>query len=104
MSDEKNLKIKRWTKVDSWAFISFAMGMFLEAYIFGMSSIATTWVKIPLSLKSLLLSWAPLWLIIGIAFAGPLSDKIGRKHVFYITMAMYGVHFSSRPEKQYCQE
>ncbi len=91
MSDEKNLKIKRWTKVDSWAFISFAMGMFLEAYIFGMSSIATTWVKIPLSLKSLLLSWAPLWLIIGIAFAGPLSDKIGRKHVFYITMAMYGV-------------
>ena len=63
------------------------MGMFIESYIFGMSSIATTWVKIPDSYKALLLSWSPLWLIIGIGIAGPVSDRIGRKQVFYITMS-----------------
>ena len=77
--------------IDTLAFISFALGIFLGAYIFGMASIATTWVKIPVYLRSLLLSWAPLWEIIGIAIAGPLSDKIGRKHVFYITMSMFGI-------------
>ncbi|NOL59223.1 MFS transporter, partial [Ferroplasma acidiphilum] len=46
-------KLKNWTRIDSWSFISFALGMFLEAYIFGMASIATTWVTIPLFLKSL---------------------------------------------------
>lgn len=84
-------KLKNWTRIDSWSFISFALGMFLEAYIFGMASIATTWVTIPLFLKSLLLSWSPIWLIVGIAFAGPLADKFGRKNVFYATMAIYAV-------------
>ncbi len=83
--------INNWSKIDSFAFISFALGIFLGAYIFGMASIATTWVTIPIFLRSLLLSWAPLWEIVGIGIAGPLSDKIGRKHVFYITMAMYGI-------------
>ena len=73
------------------AFISFSMGMFLESYIFGMASVATTWVKIPADFTAILLSWSPLWLIIGIAVAGPVSGRIGRKDVFYITMAMYGV-------------
>lgn len=83
--------IKTWRKVDSLAFLSFSLGIFLGAYIFGMASIATTWVKIPTYLRSLLLAWAPLWEIIGIGLSGPLSDKIGRKHVFYITMALYGI-------------
>ncbi len=91
MIKNKKFKIENWTRVDSWAFISFAMAIFLGAYIFGMASIATTWIKMPTFLKAVLLSWAPLWEIIGIAIAGPLSDKIGRKHVFYITMAMYGI-------------
>jgi len=87
----KGIHQSEWSRVDTWAFISFAMGMFIESYIFGMSSIATTWVKIPNSYKALLLSWSPLWLIIGIAIAGPLSDRIGRKQVFYITMSMYAI-------------
>lgn len=87
----RKFKIENWTGVDSWAFISFSLAIFLGAYIFGMASIATTWVKIPPILRSILLSWAPLWEIIGIAIAGPLSDIIGRKHVFYITMALYGI-------------
>ncbi len=90
-SQHKSLPHRNWSRIDTWAFISFAMGMFIESYIFGMSSIATTWVKIPDSYKALLLSWSPLWLIIGIGIAGPVSDRIGRKQVFYITMSLYAI-------------
>jgi len=82
---------ERWIATDSWNFTSFVLGMVLEAYIFGMASIATTWVTMPTALRSLLLSWAPIWLIIGIAVAGPLSDRIGRRTTFYLTMALYGI-------------
>jgi len=82
---------EHWLPTDSWNFTSFVLGMVLEAYIFGMAAIATGWVAVPTTLRSLLLSWAPLWLIIGIAVAGPLSDRVGRKTTFYITMALYGI-------------
>ncbi len=82
---------ERWISTDTWCFVTFALGFLLEAYIFGMAAIATGWVKMPTSLRSLLLSWAPLWLIIGIAVAGPLADRVGRKTTFYLTMALYGV-------------
>ncbi len=82
---------EHWIPTDSWNFTSFVLGMILEAYIFGMAAIATGWVTMPTTLRSLLLSWAPLWLIVGIAVAGPLSDRVGRKTTFYITMALYGV-------------
>ncbi len=82
---------ERWTRTDTWAFWSFGLGMLLESYIFGMASIATNWAPMPKSLQSLLLAWAPIWLIIGIMVAGPLSDRIGRKNTFYSTMALYGI-------------
>ncbi len=82
---------ERWGPTDSWNFTSFVLGMLLEAYIFGMAAIATGWVPMPTSLRSLLLAWAPIWLIIGIAVAGPLSDRIGRKTTFYLTMTLYGI-------------
>lgn len=85
------LREERWTSTDTWSFWAFGLGMLLEAYIFGMATIATNWVHMPPHLRSLLLSWAPLWLIIGIAVAGPLSDKVGRKNTFYVTMALYGI-------------
>ncbi|MDE8347600.1 MAG: MFS transporter [Acidocella sp.] len=78
-----------WCRTDSWNFLSFAIGMLAEAYAFGVASVATGWVSMPRSLLSLLLAWAPIWLIIGIAIAGPLSDRLGRKRMFYITMALY---------------
>jgi len=80
-----------WGKVHTYAFIAFSAGFFLEAYIFGMAPIATGWVTIPKFLTSTLLAWAPLWLIIGIMVTGPLSDKLGRKTMFYVTMTMYGI-------------
>ncbi|MCL4493967.1 MAG: MFS transporter [Firmicutes bacterium] len=91
MSETAPLREERWTPTDSWSFWAFGLGMLLEAYIFGMATIATGWVPMPVHLRSLLLSWAPLWLIIGIAVAGPLADRVGRKNTFYLTMALYGV-------------
>ncbi|MHB8293244.1 MAG: MFS transporter [Acidimicrobiales bacterium] len=82
---------EHWTATDTWTFVSFALGLTLEAYIFGMAPVATGWVKEPVALRSLMLSWAPLWLIIGIAIAGPVGDWLGRKTTFYITMSLYGV-------------
>jgi MFS family permease len=81
----------RWTATDTWAFWSFALGMLLENYTFSLAAIATNWVTVPKSLDSLLLAWAPLWLIIGIALAGPLADRFGRKSTFYLTMTLYTV-------------
>ena len=87
----RNLDKFSWSKVHTFAFIAFSAGFFLEAYIFGMASIATGWVSVPKFLTSTLLAWAPLWLIIGIMVTGPLSDRLGRKTMFYITMTLYGV-------------
>lgn len=87
----RTLENSKWTNIHTWALISFSTGMALEAYIFGMSSIATSWVPIPKILESLLLAWSPLWLIIGIIFTGPLSDKLGRKRMFYLTMSLYAI-------------
>jgi MFS family permease len=82
---------ERWMKTDTWLLVSFVLGYTLEAYIFALAPVATNWVKEPPSLRSLLLSWAPIWLIIGIGIAGPLGDWIGRRRTFYLTMALYGV-------------
>jgi MFS family permease len=86
-----SIRDERWTKTDTWLFVSFALGYTLEAYIFTLAPVATTWEKEPAVLTSLLLSWAPLWLIIGIGIAGPLGDWLGRRTTFYITMACYGI-------------
>ncbi|MGH9063641.1 MAG: MFS transporter [Acidimicrobiales bacterium] len=82
---------ERWTGTDTWLFVSFALGYTLEAYIFTLAPVATGWVKEPASLRSLLLSWAPIWLIIGIGIAGPLGDWLGRRRTFYLTMCCYGI-------------
>jgi MFS family permease len=82
---------ERWVTTDTWLFVSFALGFTLESYIFTLAPIATGWVHEPASLRSLLLAWAPIWLIVGIAVAGPLADRLGRKDTFYLTMALYGL-------------
>ncbi|AWR98534.1 MFS transporter [Metallosphaera hakonensis] len=87
----KNLDKFSWSRVHTYAFIAFSAGFFLEAYIFGMAPIASGWVSVPKFLTSTLLAWAPLWLIIGIIVTGPLSDRLGRKTMFYPTMSLYGI-------------
>ena len=81
---------ERWTRTDSWNFSSFFLGMFLESYVFGTATIATGWVHVPVVLRSLLLSWSPIWQILGIAVLGPLADRVGRRPVFFMTLCLYG--------------
>jgi MFS family permease len=89
--ETRPLRDERWTRTDTWLWVSFALGYTLEAYIFTLAPVATRWVNEPAALRSLLLSWAPLWLIIGIGCAGPIGDWLGRRTTFYITMAIYAV-------------
>lgn len=79
----------RWTSKTTWMFISFALGLALESYVYALASIAIYWVTMPKALGELLLAWAPIWLIIGIIVAGPFSDKYGRKVTLYSTLALY---------------
>lgn len=82
---------ERWTATDSWNFASFCIGMLLESYVFGTATIATGWVHTPVVLRSLLLSWSPIWQILGIAALGPVSDRVGRRPVFFATLTLYGL-------------
>ncbi|MCL4311467.1 MAG: sugar porter family MFS transporter [Candidatus Thermoplasmatota archaeon] len=79
----------KWSPVHSLLFLSFSIGTGVEAYIYSLSYIATSWVAMPRSLLALLAVWPPLWLLIGGAFAGPLADWIGRKKTLFITLGIY---------------
>lgn len=81
----------RWTSKTTWMFISFVLGLALESYVFALASIAIYWVTMPKALGELLLAWAPIWLIIGIALAGPFSDKYGRKVTLFSTLVLYAI-------------
>ena len=72
-------------------FVSFALGLALESYVFSLASIAVFWVAIPKSLGELMLAWAPIWLVVGIIVAGPFSDKYGRKVTLYLTLLLYAI-------------
>ena len=81
----------RWSRAHTWSFIAFALGLLFEAYLVGIAPIATTWFTLPSSLEALTLIWPFLWLIVGLIFVGPLSDRFGRKRLFILTMSMYAI-------------
>ncbi|MEM4092592.1 MAG: MFS transporter [Conexivisphaerales archaeon] len=87
----KSIEEGKWTSVHTLYFISFAIGLFIEGFLFTVTSYATTWYVIPKSLSVLLLGWSFIWLIIGISFIGPISDRLGRKRTWIYTMALYAV-------------
>ena len=89
MEIAKNVEELSWTRTHTYSFIAFAIGLLLEGYIFGIAPVATSWYTIPKSIEVLILAWPYLWLIIGIAVYGPISDAIGRKKTFYYSMTMY---------------
>ena len=89
MEVAKNVEELSWQRTHTYSFIAFAIGLLLEGYIFGIAPIATSWYTIPKSIEILILAWPYLWLIIGIAVYGPISDAIGRKRTFYYSMTMY---------------
>ncbi len=81
----------KWSTVHSLLFLAFSIGTGVEAYIYSLSYIATSWVTIPRSLIALLAVWPPLWLLLGGAVSGPLADEVGRKKTLFITIAIYAV-------------
>lgn len=89
LSDEPTTD--RWQATDTRALIAFSLGLFMDAYIFGVASVATRWVQVPTGLRTLLLAWAPIWSLVGAACWGPLSDRIGRKATFYLTAIIAGL-------------
>ncbi|MDG6985985.1 MAG: MFS transporter [Nitrososphaerota archaeon] len=92
MSYSSKLEESAWTSAHTWTFVAFAVGMLAEAYIYGLGSFAAAWfTTLPSLLGTLALVWSPLFLIIGIAFAGPISDALGRRLTFFFTMALYAV-------------
>ena len=92
MSYSSKLEESSWSSAHTWTFIAFAVGMLAEAYIYGLGSFAAFWfTTLPSLLGTLALAWSPLFLIFGIAFAGPISDALGRRLTFFFTMALYAV-------------
>ncbi|KQB33470.1 MULTISPECIES: MFS transporter [Acidiplasma] len=79
----------KWTPVHTLLFIAFSIGTTVEAYIYSLSYIATSWVAMPRTLLGLLAVWPPLWLLLGGAVSGPLADWIGRKKTLFITLGIY---------------
>ncbi len=80
-----------WTEVHSLYFISFAIGLFIEGFVFTIVSYATTWYSIPKYLSVFLLGWPFIWLIAGVSLIGPIADRIGRKRTWIYTMTMYAI-------------
>ena len=78
-----------WGTTYTIAFIVFSLSTTIEAYIYSISYLATSWVTIPRYLIAILMIWSPLWLLIGGIIAGPLSDALGRKRTLYLTLLMY---------------
>lgn len=62
-------------------FWAFALGLFLNAYVYGIAAVALT----PFSLKGpstvVRLAWAPAWFLVGIVVGGWAADRIGRRAI-----------------------
>jgi MFS family permease len=91
METSKTYEEIPWTRAHTISFAAFAIGLLLEGYIFSLAFIASYWYSVPFYLEKLLFSWPYLWLVIGIAIGGPISDKLGRKKTFIYSMSMYAI-------------
>jgi len=88
----KVVEESKWTRANTWTFISFALGAMMASSFYSLAYLATGWYQItsPI-LKYLLLIWPSIWWIVGIMFIGVLSDRIGRKSTFFLTISIYFV-------------
>ncbi|MDG6959051.1 MAG: MFS transporter [Nitrososphaerota archaeon] len=88
----KVIEESKWTKANTWTFVSFAVGVMMQASFYSWAYLATGWYSIAVTntaFKYLLLVWPSVFFIVGIIFMGVLADRIGRKTAFFITMALY---------------
>ncbi|MCY0877871.1 MAG: MFS transporter [Firmicutes bacterium] len=61
------------------AFWALALGLFLNAYVYGVAALSLEWIPHPRWFTTLALLWSPLGLSVGIALGGWLSDHWGRR-------------------------
>ncbi|MEM3647386.1 MAG: hypothetical protein QW334_04495, partial [Thermofilum sp.] len=76
----KTIEESKWSRANTWTFISFAIGVMMQASFYSWAYLATGWYPItnPV-LKYLLLIWPSIWFIVGIMSMGVLADRVGRK-------------------------
>lgn len=82
----------RWTRANTWTFVSFAIGVMMQASFYSWAYLATGWYTIAVTNAAftyLLLVWPGIFFIVGIVFMGVLADRIGRKTAFFVTMGLY---------------
>ncbi|BDR92834.1 MFS transporter [Vulcanisaeta souniana] len=85
------VRYEKWSRIHALIFTVFSISTTIEAYIYSIAYIASGWVSVPRALIALLSIWPPLWLLIGGAVMGPISDAIGRKRSLYLSLIMYVV-------------
>ncbi|MGC8542610.1 MAG: MFS transporter [Vulcanisaeta sp.] len=78
-----------WTRMHTMIFVVFSLSALIEAYIYSIAYIASSWVTVPKPFVALLSVWPPLWLLLGAVVIGPLSDAIGRRASLYLSLSMY---------------
>ncbi|ABW01595.1 MFS transporter [Caldivirga maquilingensis] len=74
-----------------FAITSTALGMFLWGFILALAPLTTQWPFVPSSFDEYVLLAAPVSLMVGNLIIGKLSDALGRKMGFIMTMVIYGV-------------
>lgn len=60
-------------------FWAIALGLFIDAYVYGVAAVSLSWVPHGPGISTLLLVWAPAVLSVGIALGGWLADSMGRR-------------------------
>lgn len=78
-----------WLSTHTLLFITLSLGMFIEAYVYSLPYIASSWFPMPRYLEATLALLPPLWLLVGGLTTGPLADRFGRKTMLYVTWALY---------------
>ncbi len=84
--DESNLGKYQWS-----AIVSVSLGMFLWGFLLALAPLTTQWPFVPQSMVEYVLVSAPVALTIGNLTIGRLSDAYGRKHIFMLTLVLYGI-------------
>jgi MFS family permease len=78
-----------WSGIHWTVFSSTALGFFAWGFIYSLSTLVTSWPIVPSGDVPLLLTISPIFLVIGNFLFGSLSDRIGRRPVFMITLTTY---------------
>ena len=89
MSASRVAEESKWRAAHTLLFLAFSTGTAIEAYVYSLPYIAETWTRFPRTIVALFSVWSPLWLLLGGLLVGPLSDRVGRKKTFYVTMTLY---------------